>query len=91
MDSTASRIHTAVNHTVAVAADTCLVQCRIEPCVEVGMDSSMVVVGSDPGRALVHPMAAAIAVAVEEEPDAWNAVTVQQEDSCKSCERERKE
>jgi hypothetical protein len=66
VDSKASRIHTVVNHTVAVAADTCL-----EPCVEVGMDSSMVVVGSDPDRALVHPMAAVVAaVAVEEEePD----------------------
>lgn len=53
VDSTASRIHTAaVNHTVAVAADTCLVpQCRIEPCAEVGMGSSTVAVGSGPGRA----------------------------------------
>jgi hypothetical protein len=72
VDSTASRIHTGVNHIVAVEADTCLVlQCRIEPCVEVGMDSSMLVVavGSGPGRALVHPMVAAVAVE-EEEHDA---------------------
>jgi hypothetical protein len=70
VDSTASHIHTVVNHTVAVAADTCLVQhCRIGQCVEVGMDSSMVAVGSGPGRALVHPMAAAVAVE-EEEHDA---------------------
>ncbi len=46
-------------------------QRKIEPCVEVGMDSSMVAVGSGLGRALVHPMAAVVAaVAVEEEePD----------------------
>jgi hypothetical protein len=66
VDSKASRIHTAVNHTVVPAADTCLVsQCRIEPYVEVGMDSSTVAVGSGPGRALVHPMAAGV-VAEEE-------------------------
>jgi hypothetical protein len=63
VDSTASRIHTAVNHTVAVVGDTCLVlQRKIEPFVEVGMDSSMVVVGSGLGRALARPMVAAVAV-----------------------------
>jgi hypothetical protein len=90
VDSKASRIHTVVNHTVAVAADTYLVpQRKIEPCVEVGMDSSMVAVGSGLGRALVHPMAAAVAAA--EEHYAWNAEMVPREDSCKSCQRERKE
>jgi hypothetical protein len=81
---TASRIHTAVNHTVVVVvADTCLVpQCRLEPCVEVGMDSSTVAVGSGPGRAVVHPMVDAAAAAVEH--GAWNSETVPREDSCKS-------
>jgi hypothetical protein len=85
VDSTASRIHTvAVSHTVvAVAVDTCLApQRRIEPCVEVGMDSSTVAVGSGPGRASVHPMAAA--VVAEEEHAAWNAETAPREDSCKN-------
>jgi hypothetical protein len=84
VDSTASRIHRAVTHTVAVVVDTCLVpQRKIEPCVEVGMDSSMVAVGSGLGRALARPMAAAVAVA--EEHDAWNAEMVPLEDSCRSC------
>jgi hypothetical protein len=88
VDSTASRIHMAVNHTVVVvvvveSADKCLVpQCRIEPCVAVGMDSSTVAVGSGPGKALVHPMADA--VAAEEQHGAWNSETVPREDNCKS-------